>query len=90
LAGCFAVEVLGAVGATGTVFAASGFAALLEMTNLRRTGGAFNFGAGELPLRLMRGALFDAVALRFNINNQTNKPYAGSVKFGDQSRIDGF
>jgi hypothetical protein len=64
--------------------------ALLEMTNLRRTGGAFNFGAGGLPLRLVRGAVFAAVALRFNINNQTNKPDAGSVKFGDRPRIGGF
>jgi hypothetical protein len=60
------------------------------MTNLRRTGGAFNLGAGGLPLRLVRGALFDAVTLRFNINYQTNKPYAGSVKIGDRPRIGGF
>jgi hypothetical protein len=60
--------------------AVSDLSALLEITNLRRTGGAFNFGVFGLLLRLLLGALLDAVTLRFNINNQTNKPCAGSDK----------
>jgi len=48
--------------------------ALLEMTKRRRTGGVFNFGAFGLLLRLLLGALFAAVTLRFNINNQTKEP----------------
>jgi hypothetical protein len=64
----------------GTALAASSFTALLEITNRRRTGGAFNFGAFGLLLRLVCGALFAAVALRFNINNQTNEPDTGSEK----------
>ena len=51
---------------------ASIFTALLEMTNRRRTGGAFNCGALGLLLRGC-GVLLAAVALRFNINNQTNE-----------------
>jgi hypothetical protein len=79
LAGGFVAGVLAATGATGTAFADSGFNALLDITNLRRTGGVFNFGAFGLLLSLVRGALFAAVALRFNINNQTKEPDAGSV-----------
>jgi hypothetical protein len=51
--------------------AASIFTALLEMTKRRRIGAAFNFGAFGLLLRVC-GVLLAAVALRFNINNQTN------------------
>ena len=58
----------------------SSFTALLEITNRRRTGGAFNFGAFGLLLRLGCGTLLGAVALRFNINNQTNEPSVGSDK----------
>jgi hypothetical protein len=60
--------------------AASGLIALLEMTNLRRTGGVLTFGTlGELA-RLLCGADLGAVTLRFDINNQTKKPCAGSEK----------
>ena len=52
--------------------AASIFTALLEMTKRRRIGAAFNFGAFGLLLRVC-GVLLAAVALRFNINNQTNE-----------------
>jgi hypothetical protein len=48
------------------------FIALLEITNRRRTDGVFNFGAFGLLLRVS-GVLFAAVALRFNINIQTNE-----------------
>jgi hypothetical protein len=75
LAGCFAAGVLVADGAVGTAFAA-----LLEITNRRRTGGVFNFGVFGLLLRLLPGALFGAVTLRFNINNQTKEPNVGSEK----------
>ncbi|HUC84274.1 MAG TPA: hypothetical protein VL970_03705 [Candidatus Acidoferrales bacterium] len=51
---------------------ASIFTALLEMTNRLRTGGAFNFGALGLLLRVC-GVCFAAAGLRFNINNQTNE-----------------
>jgi hypothetical protein len=78
LAGIFAAEVLAVGGAEGADLAVSGLIALLEITNLRRTGGVFNFGAFGLLLRWLLGALFAAVTLRFNINNQTNKPDVGS------------
>jgi len=66
--------------ATGAGLAASGLIALLEMTNLRRTGGVLTFGTlGELA-RLLCGADLGAVTLRFDINNQTKKPCAGSEK----------
>ena len=65
-------------GVTGAGFVVSGLTALLEITNLRRTGGVLTFGAlGELP-RLVRGADLGAVALRFNIKYQTEKYCAGS------------
>jgi len=51
----------------GSALTASNFTALREITNRRRTGGAFNFGALGLLPSLARGALFAAVALRFNI-----------------------
>jgi hypothetical protein len=57
-----------AAGETG--LAASGLTALLEITNLRLAGAALAFEVLGL-LFLLRGALFDAVALRFNINFQT-------------------
>ena len=47
--------------------------ALLEMTNRRRAGGVFSLGAFGLLLSVCGGVLFAAVALRFNINYQTNK-----------------
>jgi len=68
---------LAEAGAAGSALAASSFTALLEMTNRRRTGGAFNFGAFGLLPRVC-GVLFAAVALRFNINNQTNERLVGS------------
>jgi hypothetical protein len=61
----------GLAGAAGAGLAASGLTALLEMTNLRRTGGVLTFGTfGALP-RLLRDDGFDAVTLRFNIKYQT-------------------
>jgi hypothetical protein len=71
----------GATGAAaGDGLAASGFMALLEMTNLRRTGGVLTLGAfGELA-RLLPGADLGTVTLRFDINNQTKKHRAGSEK----------
>jgi hypothetical protein len=53
--------------------------ALLEITNRRRTGGAFTFGIFGLLL-LLRDALLPVVTLRFNINFQTKQPLAGSEK----------
>jgi hypothetical protein len=59
--------------------AASNLAALLETTNRRRTGAAFSLAAlTSLLLDWVRAAFLTAVALRFNINNQTKKPCAGS------------
>jgi hypothetical protein len=55
----------------------SGLAALLEITNLRRTGAVLTLGTFGLLL-LLRGALFGAEALRFNINNQTKLTCVGS------------
>jgi hypothetical protein len=81
LAGDFAgalADTLTATGATGgAALAASGLMALLEITNLRRTGAVFILGTFGLLL-LLRGALFGAEALRFNINNQTKLTCAGS------------
>jgi hypothetical protein len=57
---------------------ASDLAALLEMTNRRRTGGVLALGAFGLLLDLLRDALFGVAALRFNINYQTKKHRAGS------------
>jgi hypothetical protein len=54
-------------GATGSGLGPSSFTALLEITNLRRTGGPFNLGVFGLLLRLVCGMFFAAVALRFNI-----------------------
>jgi hypothetical protein len=67
-----------AAGATGSGLVPSSFTALLEITNRRRTGGPFNLGAFGLLLRLVCGMFFAAVALRFNIYNQTNEPAVGS------------
>jgi hypothetical protein len=72
LVGTFGATLLAAAGATGSALLASSFTALLEMTNRRRTGGTFSFGALGLLLRVC-GVCFAAVALRFNINNQTNE-----------------
>ena len=63
------------VGGNGLGFRESSFTALLEMTNRRRMGGTFNFGAFGLLLRLVCDVCFAAVALRFNIINQTNEPF---------------
>jgi len=57
----------------GTGLAASGFTALLEMTNLRRTGGVLTLGAWTELVRWLRGADLGAVALRFDINYVTKK-----------------
>ena len=56
----------------------SDLAALLEITNLRRVGGVFIFGALGVLARLLRGADLGAVALRFNIYSQTENCCAGS------------
>jgi len=75
LATTFAAATLTVAGA-----AASGLMALLEMTNLRRTGGVLTFGAfGELA-RWLCGADLGTVALRFDIKYQTKKYRAGSEK----------
>ena len=66
------------LGTVGSALAASNFTALLEMTNRRRTGGAFNFGGFGLLLRMVSGVFFAAVTLRFNINIQTNESAMGS------------
>jgi hypothetical protein len=60
----------GAIAGAGLV--AAGLAALLEMTNLRRTGGVLTFGTlGELA-RLVRGVDLDTVTLRFDIKIRPN------------------
>jgi hypothetical protein len=58
---------------------------LLEITNLRRAGAVFIFGTFGLLLWL-RGALFGAEALRFNIKYKTKKPCAGSEINADRLR----
>ena len=63
-------DLAGAGTAAGAAFAGCGLAALLEMTNLRRTGGVLVFATFGL-LRLLTGLLLGAVALLFDINNQT-------------------
>lgn len=81
VAGVFAGAALTATGAAaGAGVADSGFMALLEMTNLRRTGGVLTFGAFGEPARWLRGADLGAVTLRFDINYQTKKHRAGSEK----------
>lgn len=72
---------VGVVGAAG--LAVSGFTALLEITNRRRGGVAFNLGAFG-ALLLGRDVLLAVVTLRFNIYNQTKKQTkklgVGSIK----------
>jgi hypothetical protein len=78
LAGALGEAVLAPEGTEGSALLPSILTALLEMTNRRRTGGAFNFGVFGLLLRVGCGVFFAAVALRFNINNQTNESAVGS------------
>ncbi|MEI7809215.1 MAG: hypothetical protein WCJ07_12100 [Verrucomicrobiota bacterium] len=63
-------DLAGAGAAVGAAFVDCGLAALLEMTNLRRTGGVLVFATFGL-LCLLPGLLLGAVALLFDINNQT-------------------
>ncbi|HEX4350040.1 MAG TPA: hypothetical protein VH251_06625 [Verrucomicrobiae bacterium] len=67
-------------GETDSTLVESILTALLEMTNRRLTGGTFNFGVFGLLLRLVCGVCFAAVALRFNINNETNEPSYWFIK----------
>jgi hypothetical protein len=67
--------------------AVSGFTALLEITNRRRTGAVFTFEI--FGLLLLRDGLLAAVTLRFNINFQTKIPGTGSEKSTDR-RENGF
>jgi hypothetical protein len=76
--------------AGGVGLAASGLAALLEITNLRRAGGVVTLGALGVLVRLLRGADLGAVTLRFNINDQTKKYRAGSEKLTVRPEKDGF
>jgi hypothetical protein len=64
------------------VLTASGLTALLEITKRRRAGAVFTFETFKIfgLLLLLRGALLDAVTLRFNINFQTKIPSTGSEK----------
>ena len=80
LVGGFEVAFLAVDGETGSTLVESSLTALLEMTNRRLTGGTFNFGVFGLLLRLVCGVCFAAVALRFNINNQTNEPAYWFIK----------
>jgi hypothetical protein len=90
MAGDFTAAVLPAVlGETDAGLAASGLTALLEMTNLRRTGGVLTFASFGLLTRWLRDAL-GTVILRFDINNQTNKPCAGSETMNTAPQKSGF
>lgn len=77
LVGGLGATFLTGAGAAGSALVPSILTALLEMTNRRRAGGAFSLGAFGLLLRVC-GVLLAAVALRFNINNQTNELAVGS------------
>ena len=82
----------------GSGLGASNLTALDEITNRRRIGdvglstdGSLALGIfGLLLLRLGLDAFFGAAALRFNINNKTEKYRAGSEKIKPSVKIDGF